>query len=116
VITSWAAWKTSDSGWRRWPRSSSSVRQGQLCVLLVRRGAHPHRGRWALPGGFVGVHEDLESAARRELAMVPDLPRPTAGTDAADARFWPVADLSEAGKPALAFVSDPVEGRERPPG
>ncbi|MFC0533685.1 NUDIX hydrolase [Phytohabitans kaempferiae] len=45
-----------------------TVRDGQLCVLLIRRGAPPHRGSWALPGGFVGPRETLDEAARRELA------------------------------------------------
>jgi 8-oxo-dGTP diphosphatase len=47
--------------------------QAGLEVLLIRRGAEPHKGMWALPGGFVRVSdrgdqgEDLEVAARREL-------------------------------------------------
>lgn len=127
-----------------------TIRQGQLAVLLVRRGSHPFRGQWALPGGFVGPSEDLDEAARRELGeeagvaaspwhleqlrtygtpgrdprmrvvsvaylgLMPDLPRPLAGTDAAEARFWPIADLWSHEISALAFdhadiVIDAVE-------
>ena len=125
-----------------------TVRHGDLCVLLVRRGAPPQRGRWALPGGFIRPHETLDQAAGRELveetglrtdshleqlasygdpdrdprmrvvsvaylAMIPDLPQPTAGTDASDARYWPIINL-EHGGPALAFdhnriLTDAVE-------
>lgn len=38
-----------------------------LQLLLIKRGEHPFLGQWALPGGFVSVHESIEEAARREL-------------------------------------------------
>lgn len=44
-----------------------TVRARDLHVLLVKRDIEPFKDRWALPGGFVGINEDLEDAARREL-------------------------------------------------
>jgi 8-oxo-dGTP diphosphatase len=38
-----------------------------LKVLLIRRARAPFAGRWALPGGFVGMKETIDAAARREL-------------------------------------------------
>lgn len=39
----------------------------QLSILMIQREDHPCMGQWALPGGFVNMDEDLETAARREL-------------------------------------------------
>ncbi len=38
-----------------------------LKVLLIRRASPPYPDCWALPGGFVEMHETLEEAALREL-------------------------------------------------
>src|SRR5690606_9078691 len=39
----------------------------ELKIMLIQRDLPPFEGKWALPGGFVHLHETLEEAARREL-------------------------------------------------
>src|ERR671929_222425 len=45
-----------------------TIVDGVPAALLKRRDEHPFLGRWALPGSFVRMDEDLEEAARRILA------------------------------------------------
>lgn len=136
-----------DTGWFEPPTTVSltvdvvafTIRNDALSVLLVQRRFDPYQGSWALPGGYVEADEDLDTAARRELAEetgvatfdghleqlrtygAPDRdPRgrvvsvafvgfaaghavPTAGSDAAGARWWPVAELMATNAPPLAF-------------
>ena len=120
-----------------------TIRDDKLCVLSVRRGVPPYRGRWALPGGFVQEGEGLLDAAQRELteetglaelrvhleqlatygeprrdprmrvvsvaylALAAELPEPSAGTDASEARWWRVADLLSSPS-RLAFDHDEI--------
>lgn len=44
-----------------------TIINGVLSILLVKRGGHPFKGCWALPGGFVNPDESAEEAAVREL-------------------------------------------------
>ena len=41
---------------------------GKTKVLLIKRGNEPFKGKWAVPGGFVNMDEELEDAVVRELA------------------------------------------------
>lgn len=38
-----------------------------MFVLLIQRGREPFINKWALPGGFIEMHETLETACKREL-------------------------------------------------
>jgi 8-oxo-dGTP diphosphatase len=58
-----------------WPRPMVTVDAAVFAffknkpkLLLIRRGNNPFKGKWALPGGFIGIDEELENAVVRELA------------------------------------------------
>ncbi len=44
-----------------------TIRDRRLHLLLIRRRAKPFENRYALPGGFVGEEESLDTATTREL-------------------------------------------------
>lgn len=44
-----------------------------LHVLLIKRGGHPYKGCWALPGGFVQENETVHQAVARELCEETDV-------------------------------------------
>lgn len=50
-----------------------TIKNGELCVLLIKRGGFPYKNSWALPGGFVNPDEDADTAAQRELKEETDL-------------------------------------------
>jgi 8-oxo-dGTP diphosphatase len=57
-----------------WPRPMVTVdaavftfSDDKASVLLINRGNEPFKGKWALPGGFIDMDEELEDAVVREL-------------------------------------------------
>lgn len=50
----------------RHKKDFTSTNKG-LKLLMIKRRNHPSIGAWALPGGFVNIKEDVETAAIREL-------------------------------------------------
>jgi 8-oxo-dGTP diphosphatase len=43
------------------------VKDTEIFILLIQRKAEPYKDKWALPGGFIEMHETLEIACKREL-------------------------------------------------
>ena len=58
------------------PKSGQAPRK-ELAAVLIVRGGDTEAGRYALPGGFVHIDEDLSAAALRELHEEAGLELPT---------------------------------------
>jgi 8-oxo-dGTP diphosphatase len=57
-----------------WPRPMVTVdavifavTPGAIKLLLIKRGHEPFKGQWSIPGGFIGMDEELDDAVAREL-------------------------------------------------
>lgn len=94
----------------------------EMSVLLIRRGAHPFKGSWALPGGFFRKGETLEECAARELReetaleAVKIVPLGIFSKPGRDPRGWIIsaAYLSVVGKSAAETIrggDDAAEAR-----
>lgn len=78
-----------------------TLHESELLVLLVERGNHPHKGKWALPGGFVNLEQDLDinETALRMLMAKTGVEAPlleqvaTIGNPTRDPRGWSVSTL-----------------------
>ena len=44
-----------------------TIQHNKLSVLLVKRANEPFKDRWAIPGGFIRLSENLDDAALRIL-------------------------------------------------
>jgi ADP-ribose pyrophosphatase YjhB (NUDIX family) len=91
----------------------------ELRVLLIKRGGHPFKGQWALPGGFVMPSETVGGAARRELLEETGVDDGhieqlyTFSTPGRDPRTWVIStahlSLIESGRLTLKAGSDADE-------
>ncbi|MCR5260296.1 MAG: NUDIX hydrolase [Candidatus Gastranaerophilales bacterium] len=50
-----------------------TIKNNKLQVLLTKRNREPFKGRWAIPGGFIRLSENLDDAALRILKEKTDV-------------------------------------------
>lgn len=76
-------------------RQASGDRGNKLRILLIKRGRHPFKGMWALPGGFLESSETVEECALREIQEETDV-KPTA--------LLPVGVFSKPGRDPRGWI------------
>lgn len=69
--------------------------ENKLLLLLIRRGRHPFRDMWALPGGFLQRGETVEECALREIQEETNI-RP--------ASIMPVGIFSQPGRDPRGWI------------
>lgn len=69
--------------------------ENKLSVLLIRRGNHPYKDHWALPGGFLQPGETIEQCALRES---------TEETNVTPVSLMPVGVFSEPGRDPRGWI------------
>lgn len=67
----------------------------KLSLLLIKRGEHPYKGSWALPGGFLKPGETIEACAYREI---------TEETNVTPVSLMPVGVFSEPGRDPRGWI------------
>ncbi|MCR4681830.1 MAG: NUDIX hydrolase, partial [Clostridiales bacterium] len=67
----------------------------KLSVLLIKRGGHPYKGCWALPGGFLKPAETIEECAFREI---------TEETNVKPVSLMPVGVFSRPGRDPRGWI------------
>ena len=69
--------------------------ESKLRILLIKRGGHPFKGMWALPGGFLQKDETIEECALREIKEE---------TNVLPVSIMPVGVFSEPGRDPRGWI------------